>query len=197
MSQYGYPAMPYQPGYNPYPTGYNPIEANVQRMQQLAQQNPHLMQPYQQGYPQGMQAQQMQQAQPQPPALKGRTVTGIEEVRAAQIDFDGSLHIFPDSGGSRIYTKRIGGNGAGVYETYVLQAPEDAPQAAQTTPGADMLAPAIAALAAIGERIGVLESKIDGMIGGGQNGYATANATGRNAAKQRQSNSNAAADGGE
>ena len=203
MSQYGYPTMPYQQGYNPYPGGYNPIEANAQRIQQIAQQNPHLMQQYQQGYPQGYpqsaQAQQMQQAQQQQPALKGRAVTGIEEVRAAQIDFDGSLHIFPDSGGGRIYTKRIGSNGAGVYETYVLQAPEDVPQVAQTAqtmPGADIMAQAIAALGALSARFDALEGKIDTMMGGAQDAVVANYATGRGGTKQRKSDGDAAADGG-
>ena len=39
--------------------------------------------------------------------LKGRPVSSVEEVRAAQIDFDGSLFVFPDVANKRIYTKQI------------------------------------------------------------------------------------------
>ena len=39
--------------------------------------------------------------------LKGRPVSSIEEVRAASIDFDGSVFYFPDIANKRIYTKQI------------------------------------------------------------------------------------------
>lgn len=50
---------------------------------------------------------QYMQYNSQPIGLKGRPVSSIEEVRAAQIDFDGSLFIFPDVANKRIYTKQI------------------------------------------------------------------------------------------
>ena len=45
------------------------------------------------------------------PQLKGRLVSSIDEARAAQIDFDGSLFIFPDIANKKIYTKQINLNG--------------------------------------------------------------------------------------
>ena len=50
---------------------------------------------------------QYMQYNSQPIGLKGRPVSSIEEVQAAQIDFDGSLFIFPDIANKRIYTKQI------------------------------------------------------------------------------------------
>lgn len=43
--------------------------------------------------------------------LKGRPVTSLEEVRAAQIDLDGSLFIFPDINNKRIQTKQVNMDG--------------------------------------------------------------------------------------
>jgi hypothetical protein len=39
--------------------------------------------------------------------LKGRLVSSFEEARAAQVDLDGSLFVFPDIGNKKIYTKKI------------------------------------------------------------------------------------------
>ena len=64
--------------------------------------------------------------QPQPQqynsvsGLKGRPVSSIEEVRAAQIDFDGSLFIFPDIANHRIYTKKVCMDGSAELNTYEL-----------------------------------------------------------------------------
>ena len=71
--------------------------------------------------------QQMMQystSQSQTPAmsfLKGRLVTSVDEVRAAQIDFDGSLFIFPDVANNCIYTKQISASGSALLNKYVLQ----------------------------------------------------------------------------
>ena len=54
-------------------------------------------------------------------ALKGRPVSSIEEVRAAQIDFDGSLFIFPDIANKCIYTKQISATGSAILNKYNLQ----------------------------------------------------------------------------
>lgn len=54
-------------------------------------------------------------------SLKGRPVSSIEEVRAAQIDFDGSLFIFPDIANKCIYTKQISATGAAILNKYSLQ----------------------------------------------------------------------------
>lgn len=59
--------------------------------------------------------------------LKGRAVTNYEEARAAMIDFDGSLFIFPDVSNKKIYTKRINLDGSSELLTYVL-VPNNVPQ---------------------------------------------------------------------
>lgn len=64
---------------------------------------------------------QPQQQYQQTNGLKGRPVSSIEEVRAAQIDFDGSLFIFPDIANKCIYTKQISATGAAVLNKYSLQ----------------------------------------------------------------------------
>ena len=53
-------------------------------------------------------------------ALKGRPVSSLEEARAAQIDFDGSLFIFPDIAHNRIYTKQISMDGNASLKMYEL-----------------------------------------------------------------------------
>ena len=62
----------------------------------------------------------MQNPQPQPVGLKGRPVSSIEEVRAAQIDFDGSLFIFRDLIYKLIYTKQISLDGNASLNMYEL-----------------------------------------------------------------------------
>lgn len=57
------------------------------------------------------------------PILKGRPVSSIEEARAAQIDFDGSLFIFPDVANKRIYTKQINIDGTATLNQYNLAQP--------------------------------------------------------------------------
>lgn len=57
----------------------------------------------------------------QPMYLKGRPVVSLEEARAAQIDLDGSLHIFTDIGNKKIYTKQINLDGTATLNVYALQ----------------------------------------------------------------------------
>ena len=52
--------------------------------------------------------------------LKGRPVVSFEEARASQIDFDGSLFIFPDIGNKKIYTKQINIDGTASMNVYSL-----------------------------------------------------------------------------
>lgn len=61
------------------------------------------------------------QTVPQPMALKGRPVSSIDEVRAAQIDFDGSVFLFPDMANKKIYTKQINLDGTASLNCYALQ----------------------------------------------------------------------------
>lgn len=70
----------------------------------------------------GYQAQQMQaqQMQQQVSPLRGRTVTCVEEVKAAQVMLDGTSAYFPSPSESRIYEKSIDLNGNPVYKIYEL-----------------------------------------------------------------------------
>lgn len=63
---------------------------------------------------------QFTQYNSQPAGLKGRPVSSIEEVRAAQIDFDGSLFVFPDVANKRVYTKQINLDGTASMKIYTL-----------------------------------------------------------------------------
>ena len=101
----------YQPNYlNPQPMN-NPMLSQQQRLLQLEQQqnmmnNNIMSSSYQQ--PQGI-------------YLKGRAVTGIEEVRGTIIDQDGSLFIFPDIGHNKIYTKQINIDGTATINSFALE----------------------------------------------------------------------------
>lgn len=53
--------------------------------------------------------------------IKGRPVSSIDEVKAAQIDFDGSIFIFPDAANKKIYTKQINLDGTASLNTYTLE----------------------------------------------------------------------------
>lgn len=52
--------------------------------------------------------------------IKGRPVTNIEEARAAQIDFDGSMSYFPCPAERKIFAKGLDLNGNPVFEVYQL-----------------------------------------------------------------------------
>lgn len=53
--------------------------------------------------------------------LKGRPVSCFEEAQGMAIDFDGSLHIFPDIANKRIYTKQLLNDGSCPIKCYVEQ----------------------------------------------------------------------------
>ena len=100
----------YQPNYLNPPMN-NPMLSQQQRLLQLEQQqnmmnNNIMSSSYQQ--PQGI-------------YLKGRAVTGIEEVRGTIIDQDGSLFIFPDIGHNKIYTKQINIDGTATINSFALE----------------------------------------------------------------------------
>lgn len=69
-----------------------------------------------------MQQQAYRPVPPQPAmqycGIKGRMVTSVDEARAAQIDFDGSLNYFPAPAEGKIYVKSIGLDGLPVFEVY-------------------------------------------------------------------------------
>lgn len=72
--------------------------------------------------------------QPQVPALKGRPVSSLDEVRATGIDFDGTIFYFPDIANKRIYTKQIGMDGSAVLKMYEERpVPQDVPVGAYIT----------------------------------------------------------------
>lgn len=71
--------------------------------------------------PQQMRGVDFMQTQYQGSGLKGRPVSSIDEVRAAQIDFDGSLFVFPDIANKCIYTKQISATGSAILNKYNLQ----------------------------------------------------------------------------
>ena len=53
-----------------------------------------------------------------PVNLKGRPVASFEEVRAASVDFDGSIFYFPDVANKCIYTKQINMDGTATLNMY-------------------------------------------------------------------------------
>lgn len=53
--------------------------------------------------------------------LKGRPVSSLEEVKAAAIDFDGSIFFFPDLANKRIFTKQINIDGTSSLYMYELK----------------------------------------------------------------------------
>ena len=68
--------------------------------------------------------------------IKGRPVVSIDEARAAQIDLDGSLYVFPDLGNKKIYTKQINMDGTATFNTFELApqvTPSSEPQVAYVT----------------------------------------------------------------
>ena len=53
--------------------------------------------------------------------LRIRPVSSLEEVRAAGVDFDGSVFFFPDFANKKIYTKAIGLDGTAILNMYELK----------------------------------------------------------------------------
>ena len=62
--------------------------------------------------------------------LKGRPVTGLEEVRAAAVDFDGTVSFFPDLANGKIYTKQCNIDGTASLNMYEIK---EIPAAPSTT----------------------------------------------------------------
>lgn len=92
--------------------------------------NPYMQQQYQQQifqpqqqqqYQQYQQQQQQYQQQQQPNFPSIKPVTGIEEVRASSISFDGSVSYFSDKANNKIYTKFIDLNGLPQIQIYKLE----------------------------------------------------------------------------
>ena len=85
-----------------YPTGY--YGATPQMQDRLAM----------------LEQQRQMQRPPQPMAVRGHLVTGIEEARAAQVMLDGTPSYFPSPAEGKIYEKSIDLNGMPVFKTYVV-----------------------------------------------------------------------------
>lgn len=96
---------PQMPQYNNGVPQYQPYLQQI-RQAQRQEANPYMM-----------------PAAPMIPAgfIKGRPVVSIEEARAAQIDLDGSLHVFTDLGNKKIYTKQINPDGTASLNVYTLE----------------------------------------------------------------------------
>ena len=60
------------------------------------------------------------------PTLKGRIVGSLEEVKAANIDFDGTVYYFPDITHQCIYTKQFNLDGTSSLLMYKLQPIQEA-----------------------------------------------------------------------
>lgn len=58
-----------------------------------------------------------------PVGLKGYPVASVDEARAANIDFDGSVSFFPDLANRKIYTKQINLDGSLSFNVYEMSAP--------------------------------------------------------------------------
>lgn len=115
---------------NYYTPGYNPMMPIQQRLSQMEQQFPQYSQnPYQIQQPQN---------QPQMTVLKGRAVTSIDEAKAAMIDLDGSVFVFPDIANKKIYTKQINLDGTAALNIYSLDTPSS-PEKPDTSPAVPIL----------------------------------------------------------
>lgn len=83
----------------------------------MAYGNPYFQQ-YQQPTYQGQFNRQMDFMPQQ--GLRGRQVSSIDEAKAAQIDFDGSVFYFPDLAHNKIYTKQVMMDGTASLLTYAI-----------------------------------------------------------------------------
>ena len=75
------------------------------------------------------------QTQIRPPmiGLKGRPVSGLEEVKAAAVDFDGTVSFFPDLANGKIYTKQCNVDGTASLNMYEIKEIPTAPTVNSTT----------------------------------------------------------------
>lgn len=99
--------------YNPYNNPYAYPVAQ-QRLQSMEQQFPQQMN-QQNYYNNPMMTSYNQQV------LKGRAVTSFDEAKAAMIDLDGSIFVFPDVSNKAIYTKQINLDGTASVNVYRLE----------------------------------------------------------------------------
>ena len=126
--------------------------------------------PMQMMYQQRLQSMQYQQPYgSMPSGLKGRIVTGMEEARAAQIDLDGSVFVFPSLSENKIYTKTIGLNGNPIFEVFVKQVEQEKQMPVYAESGVVM---------ALQQRVEVLEKMLRGVGANVQSDAVDANDAG-------------------
>lgn len=113
-TQYGTPVNQYQPYSAPtaYPNNY------------MNQSNNYI--------PQYQNQNQNQSQQPTLPALSGRTISALQDIRPNEIAMDGSVSYFPASDGSCIYAKSWSSDGTIQTVKFVPERPAQQPQTNQT-----------------------------------------------------------------
>lgn len=122
-----------------YGYGYSPLQHQA-RMQQM---QPQVQQPMQL-YPQYQQQSNM---------LKGRVVSSVEEARAAQIEFDGSVFYFPSPSENKVYLKGMDMSGNVFFDTYTRSQPKESPKQEDV-------------ILKLQERIERLERELEGLTNG-------------------------------
>ena len=99
--------------------------------------------------------QTMQQTQPTAPQsnsfLKCRYVTAKDEAKAAQIEMDGNPNVFYSPAERMVYIKYVGLNGMPVFEEFRYVPPQEPVNANDV-------------IAALQQRIDLLEKKVEGVI---------------------------------
>jgi hypothetical protein len=89
--------------------------------------------------------------------IKGRPVSCFEEVKSIAIDWDGSLHVFPDVANKRIYTKQAMNDGTCVIKNYAEQ-PLPQPTDSQTNQSVSNKT-----VQQLEERVAMLEQQLKGV----------------------------------
>ena len=64
-------------------------------------------------------------------SLKGRPVSSLDEVRAAAVDFDGTVSFFPDLANGKIYTKQCNIDGTASLNMYEVKEIPQSPSPAE------------------------------------------------------------------
>lgn len=90
--------------------------------------------------------------------IKGRPVTCFEEAQGCAIDWDGSLHVFPDLANKRIYTKQVMPDGSCPVKYYVeQQLPQNTPSQANEQPVSNKI------IEELQEKVSMLEQRLKGL----------------------------------
>ena len=124
--------------------------------------NQHYVQPPQLGFDRNQYNAYMQpssvQAGPVQKFIKGRPVTCFEEAQGCAIDWDGSLHVFPDIVNKRIYTKQVMPDGSCPIRYYVeQQIPQNTSSQANETPVSNKI------IEELQNKVAMLEQQLKGL----------------------------------